>query len=163
MRKVATQELYSIDALRRFYVRRLKDGRRRSVDEPVLRVIHVQNADWATPFLLRRFNIDNRNDMIGSDFGKYVQYRRPERRGGKPLLNGKTWKVQYDPWRGVRKASFGLDYVKSFPTKNLISEVRTDQADRLMQLNTFNENGMGLFYSFFFFVILFETFFGGGS
>ena len=56
-------------------------------------MFHVQNAPWATQFLLRKFNINNRDDLIGTDFGKFVKYKRPERRGGKPFTSGKTWKT----------------------------------------------------------------------
>jgi hypothetical protein len=108
-----------------------------------MRVIHVQNADWAIPFLLRKFDIDiNNDDTIGADFGRYIRYRKPELRGGKPFLNGKTWKVRYDPWRGVNKTSFGMDYAKSFRTSGrAVNRGSASPADRIMQLNDFDENG----------------------
>ena len=83
--------------------------------EAVLRVMHVQNADWATRFLLHKFNITPRDDLVGTDFGKYVKYKRPERRGGKPFLSGKSWKTTHDPWRGISRTSFGLDYLRHYP------------------------------------------------
>ena len=57
--------------------------------------MHCQNADWAIPFLLHKFNITAQDSLIGTDFGKYVKYKRPERRGGKPFLSGKSWKTTY--------------------------------------------------------------------
>jgi len=36
-------------------------------------------------------------------------------RVGKPFLVGKSWKTIADPWRGVTKCSFGLDYMKRYP------------------------------------------------
>ncbi|KAL1962734.1 hypothetical protein VTN77DRAFT_9188 [Rasamsonia byssochlamydoides] len=134
IRKVTAQEIYTIEALRRVYTHHQQQ------DEPALRIIHVQNAPWATQFLLRKFNIEsskfNRHDLVGTDFGRYVRHRKPEQRGGKPLLNGKTWKVQYDPWRGIGKTSFGLDYVKTFRT----AAKGVDESDRLVRLNSFDEN-----------------------
>ena len=53
--------------------------------------MHCQNADWATPFLLHKFNISAQDSLVGTDFGKYVKYKRPEKRGGKTFLSGKSW------------------------------------------------------------------------
>ncbi|KAG5293831.1 hypothetical protein I7I50_04373 [Histoplasma capsulatum G186AR] len=139
MRKVAAQEIYDLEHLRRVYTNQERN------DEAVLRVFHVQNAEWATNYLLRKFNIDNRDDLVGTNFGRYVRHRRPERRGGKPFLSGKTWKVQYDPWRGISKTSFGLDYFKQHrchePTERK-ARARHEQDDslKMMELNCFDEN-----------------------
>ena len=57
--------------------------------------MHCQNADWAIPFLLHKFNMTARDSLVGTDFGKYVKYKRPEKRGGKPFLSGKSWKTTY--------------------------------------------------------------------
>ena len=57
--------------------------------------MHCQNADWATPFLLHKFNITAQDSLVGTDFGKYAKYKRPERRGGKTFLSGKSWKTTY--------------------------------------------------------------------
>lgn len=154
IRKVTAQEIYSLDALRRFYRHHHNQQNHNQQDEPALRVIHVQNAQWATQFLLRKFNIDsnsnfssknnrnNDNDLVGTDFGRYVRFKKPELRGGKPFLNGKTWKVQYDPWRGVSRTSFGLDYVKTSRTRDPVTATTvTDESDRLVRLNSYDENG----------------------
>lgn len=144
MRKVAAQEIFHKLNLRQFY---------QSQDPsttPAMRVIHVQNADWAVPFLLRKYNISTRSreEDTGSDFGRYLRYKNPEIRGGKPFLAGKTWKVQYDPWRGVNKTSFGLDYMKSFPARKRgqnhgeeSNGNHSKRRDRMMQLNDFNDDG----------------------
>lgn len=124
-----------------------------------MRVIHVQNADWAVPFLMRKFNIAAKHPHGGSpaggigvgDFGRYLRYKNPELRGGKPFLAGKTWKVAYDPWRGVNKTSFGVDYMKSFRRSTTSRTGRTAGGaadgdrrgrDRMMQLNDFDDNGI---------------------
>ena len=94
MRKVITQEINSVDDLRRLYANSER------CNEVVLRVMHRQNADWAIQFLLHKFNINARNDLVGTNFGKYVKFKRPERRGGKPFLRAKSFKTTHDPWRG---------------------------------------------------------------
>lgn len=142
MRKVAAQELYNLDALRRVYN---SPDRSSSRNDVVLRVFHVQNAPWAVRFLLRKFNIyDHRDDLVGTDFGRYVKHKRPERRGRNPFLGGRTWKVQHDPWRGVSTTSFGLDYLKAYrvcePTEH--QPVRMDDSEKLMELNYYDENGL---------------------
>lgn len=114
--------------------------------EPAMRVIHVQNAEWAIPFLVRKYNIASRSspdENVGADFGRYLQYKKPEIRGGKPFLVGKTWKVQYDRFRGVRKTAFGLDYMKGFSARR---RREGGSADRMMQLNDFDENGKFLLF-----------------
>jgi hypothetical protein len=102
---------------------------------------------------MRKFNISAKShggdaSGAGVDFGRYLRYKNPELRGGKPFLAGKTWKVAYDPWRGVNKTSFGLDYMKSFRRRSSTSTAGDgdrDRArrgrDRMMQLNDFDENG----------------------
>lgn len=92
MRKVAAQEINNIEGLRKIYINPDRS------DDAVLRVFHVQNATWAAHFLLRKFNISARDDLVGTDFGHYVQNTHRQRRG-KPLLTGKSWKATHDPVR----------------------------------------------------------------
>ena len=132
-RKVAAQEITSIEGLRKLY----SNPNRR--EQAVLRVIHVQGADWATKFLLHKFNINALDDLVGTDFGRYVKYKRPERRGGKPFLSGKSWKTTHDPWRGVSRTSFGLDYLKNYACPEPVSRGE-DAGDKLMELNYYDEN-----------------------
>ena len=56
---VAAQEFEDLNALRRFY----SDNKR--VRSAALRVIHVQNAPWATGFFLSKFNVDHSSEMVG--------------------------------------------------------------------------------------------------
>ncbi|EEQ35327.1 conserved hypothetical protein [Microsporum canis CBS 113480] len=137
MRKVSAEEIFDIQALRKVY------NNPDRTNEAVLRVFHVQNADWATEYLLRKFNIDNRDGLVGNDFGKYVRHKNPERRGGRPFLNGKTWKVQYDPWRGISKTSFGLDYLKQYnKSAHLTGHHRRSAEDdtlKMMELDSFGD------------------------
>ncbi|OKL63593.1 hypothetical protein UA08_02012 [Talaromyces atroroseus] len=141
MRKVSAQEVFNIHALHKFY--RTQQGVTAATEPPAMRVIHVQNADWAVPFLLRKFNIASRSshdENVGADFGRYLQYKKPEIRGGKPFLVGKTWRVQYDPFRGVNKTSFGLDYMKGFSVRRGNRAREESEIDRVMQLNDFDDN-----------------------
>jgi hypothetical protein len=96
-------------------------------------------------FLLRKFEIENPDDAVETDFGKYIRYKKPEMRGRKPFLNGKTWKVQYDPWRSICRTSFGLDYLKDYPKQdddywdgNGMRQV--NNPEQLMTLYALNEN-----------------------
>ena len=101
-------------------------------------MIHCQNADWAIHFLLRKFNINARNELVGTDFGKYVKYKRPERRGGRPFLSGKSWKTTHDPWRGISRTSFGLDYLKHYECPKART-VKVDQKDKMFELNYYDD------------------------
>ena len=90
--------------------------------------MHCQNADWAIQFLLHKFNITAKDSLVGTDFGKYVKYKRPERRGGKPFLSGKSWKTTYvyfgDDRSGLvlklsRKKCFGIRLTFSTPATRI--------------------------------------------
>ena len=133
-RKVVAQELDSLDGLRKLY----RDPRRGA--DANLRLLHVQNAPWATKFLLRKFNIDGRDDLVGSTFGKYAKFTKPDTRGGKPFPNAKSWRVQHDPWRGVSKTSFGFEYLKEYKVDDPLTEGRPAD-EKLMELNDYDEEG----------------------
>ena len=108
---VAAQEFENLKDLEKFYW----DSKR--VNQAALRVIHVQNATWATKFLLRKFNIDHRSEIVGMQgFSKWARYEKPRLRNGKPFPNGRSWREQTDPWRNVSRTAFGLDYLKTYHT-----------------------------------------------
>lgn len=109
-RRVVSQEFQSLKEIEGFYAD--KDR----AHQAALRVIHVQNAPWATPFLLKKFNMDHSSELVGMDFGRWAKYDKPRQRNGKPFPNGKSWRVQSDPWRNVSRTAFGLDYLKVFET-----------------------------------------------
>jgi len=135
MRKVSAQEFNNIQSLRKLYANADR-GR-----EAVLRVLHVQNAQWATHFLLNKFNISDSDDLVGTTFGRYVKYRRPERRGGKPFLSGKSWKTTHDPWRGVSRTSFGLDYLRPCEVdRRADAGSGKPSAGKMMELNCYDDN-----------------------
>lgn len=133
MRKVATQEIDSIQGLRKIYTNPERGS------EAVLRVFHVQNASWATHFLLRKFNITARDDLVGTDFGYYVKNKHRERRG-KPLLTGRSWGMSHDPWRGINRSSFGLDYLKPYKVRNPELQGRRDTTGKMMELSCYDED-----------------------
>ncbi|KAL8703884.1 MAG: hypothetical protein Q9201_002935 [Fulgogasparrea decipioides] len=133
MRKVATQEVDSVEGLRRIYTNPERGS------EAVLRVFHVQNAHWATHFLLRKFNISARDDLVGTDFGYYVKNKHRERRG-KPLLSGKSWKTTHDPWRAINRTSFGIDYLKPYKVRNPELQLRRDATGKMMELSCYDED-----------------------
>lgn len=104
--RIMAQEIQDVPGLHKFYC----SARSK---EAALRVIHVQNAPWATQYLLRKYNVDTGDDLTGMKFGKWARYTRPETRGGKPLLRGRTFRPQRDPWRAIRRTAVGLDYLKA--------------------------------------------------
>ena len=133
-RKVVAQELDCLDDLKKLY----KDPRRGA--DANLRLIHVQNAPWATKFLLRKFNIDGRDELVGSNFGRYAKSSKPDQRGGKPFPTAKSWKVQHDPWRGISKTSFGFEYLKEYQVRDQSTEGQTSE-QKMMELNGYDEEG----------------------
>ncbi|KAF2268443.1 hypothetical protein CC78DRAFT_510193 [Lojkania enalia] len=130
-RKIVAQEFQDIDGLRKYY--RNEDLSRQSA----LRVIHVQNAPWATRFLLRKFNIDASDDLIGTSFGRWAKYDKPKRRGDKPVLSGKSFRTQRDPWRGISRIAFSLDYLRHYE-KHKISD--SNSGMKMMELNNYDYN-----------------------
>lgn len=137
-RKIVAQEFWNVEGLKKFY-----DKTDRS-KEAALRVIHVQNASWATKFLLQKFNINHHNDLVGTDFGRWAKYERPQRRAGKPVLNGKTFKAQRDPWRGINRTAFGVDYLKHYERSDEGGgNQRLDDSQaavKMMELNCYDES-----------------------
>lgn len=108
---VAAQEFRDLKELERFYA---DPKRARSA---ALRVVHVQNATWATLFLLKKFNIDYPNEIVGMQgFSKWARYEKPRQRDGKPYPNGRAFREQTDPWRNISRTAFGLDYLKPYTT-----------------------------------------------
>ncbi|KAF2478000.1 uncharacterized protein BDR25DRAFT_338695 [Lindgomyces ingoldianus] len=130
-RKIVAQEFSDIDGLRRFYLNQDLS------QQAALRVIHVQNASWATRFLLRKFNIDASDDLVGTTFGRWAKYEKPQRRGGKPLLNGKTFRTQRDPWRGISRTAFGLDYLRHYAKHKVAN---SSSGMKMMELNYFDSS-----------------------
>ncbi|ORY01338.1 hypothetical protein BCR34DRAFT_546370 [Clohesyomyces aquaticus] len=128
-RKIVAQEFSDIDQLRNFY------KNQHLSQQAALRVIHVQNASWATRFLLRKFNIDASDDLVGTTFGRWAKYERPQRRGGKPVLNGKTFRTQRDPWRAISRTAFGMDYLRHYPKHKVNSSV---SGMKMMELNAYD-------------------------
>ncbi|KAI9682766.1 MAG: hypothetical protein M1829_006755 [Trizodia sp. TS-e1964] len=139
MRKVSAEEINNIDGLHKIYANPDRGK------EAVLRVFHVQNANWATRFLFKKFNIDTQNTLVGTDFGKWMWRERGlsyHRRAGKPVLSGRSWKTQHDPWRGISRSEFGVDYLKAYPVRDSSTASASDtpeQDAKMMELNYFDD------------------------
>lgn len=131
-RRVLANEFHEIDQLRRFYN---ADAPRRT---PALRVIHVQNSWWARRFLLRKFNIDPNDDLVGMSFGKWAAFTSPQRRAGRPMMTGKAFRNQRDPWRGISRCAFGMDYLKYYPPGRCDSN---KDVFKMMELQGFDSKG----------------------
>lgn len=127
-RKIVAQEFHDLDGLRKFYRNEDLSG------QAALRVIHVQNASWALKYLFEKFNIDSTNDLVGTNFGRWAKYDKPQRRGGKPVLNGRTFRTQRDPWRGISRTAFGCDYLKPYDKHKLAN------GEKMMELNRYDED-----------------------
>jgi hypothetical protein len=128
--KIFAQEFQDLDNLRNFYLQQPPST------PPALRVIHVQNASWATSFLLRKYNIDATSDVLSSSFSRWVRFSHPQERGGKPVLNGRSFRSQRDPWRGISRTAFCADYLRYYD-RNIITQPRDAKA--IMELNQYDE------------------------
>ena len=94
---------------------------------------------------MHKCNIDHRHESVNTKFGHWAQNGRPQTRAGRPLLRGKTWKTEQDPWRGIRRTAFGLDYLKAFPLDDPEadrSKLRERRQTKMMELNCYNQDGM---------------------
>lgn len=134
MRKVVALEINNEERLKKVYASSERGH------EAVLRVLHVQNAPWAISFLLKKYNISDRQDLVGTTFGRYVKFKRPESRGGKPFLSGKSWKTTHDPWRRTSRTSFGLDHLKPCRVSRdaAAAAALRHSADKMMELNCYD-------------------------
>lgn len=132
-RKTQAYEFAHVNELWDFY----KNGPGQRTDH-VLRVIHVQNAIWAREFFLKRFNITSTgDDVVATSFGRWAQYDTPQHRAGRPVLNAKSFRNSRDPWRGVSRTGFGVDYLKSYKPGKITDESKS--GFKLMELNHWGE------------------------
>ncbi|KAF2417525.1 hypothetical protein EJ08DRAFT_643499 [Tothia fuscella] len=143
-RKTQAYEFTHRRELQDFYS--LGPGKR---EDHALRIIHVQNAVWAREFLLAKFNINSGgDDVVGTSFGRWAKYDKPQYRAGRPVLNAKSFRTSRDPWRGVSRTGFGVDYLKSYKPGVIADDdiPGTGQLGfRLMALNRWEEaGGVGL-------------------
>jgi hypothetical protein len=107
----------------------------------IMRVIHVQNAEWAKRFLLKKFNLLSRDDLVGSDFGRYLHSNPVQAKGGKPMLGGRIWKTQHDPWRKITKTAFSIDYYKPYAVDESDHRTTADLIGKVMELNCYDDDG----------------------
>ena len=70
-----------------------------------------------------------------------MKNKRPERRGSKPFMSARSWKTTRDPWRGIIRTSFGLDYPKPLKVSSRSAVgARSHAKGKLMELNSYDEN-----------------------
>jgi hypothetical protein len=135
-RKTQAYEFSRVSELEEFYSK--GPGK---TSEHALRVIHVQNAVWAREYLLTKFGLSGvQDDVVGTGFGRWAKYDKPQYRAGKPVLNSKTFRTSKDPWRGVSRTGFGVDYFKSYKPGVIESGSESARVGfRFMQLNHWDE------------------------
>jgi hypothetical protein len=105
-------EIESLEGLRNYYANKER------VRNSALRIVHVQNAPWATPLLVKKYNMHHPKKIVGmQSFMQWAQYEKARVRNGKPAPTGRTWRCQTDPWRNISRTAFGIDYLKAYPTK----------------------------------------------
>ncbi|GME32988.1 putative mg2+ transporter family protein [Neofusicoccum parvum] len=130
-RRIQAQEIRSVKGLRTL----LENRELRAAS--ILRVIHIQNASWANHYILRKFNMEHDDDMVGSAFGRWARFEKPQQRAGKPVLNARTFRPQRDPWRGISRCAFGLDYLKHYDARKYNKDAE-DEKVKMMELNTYD-------------------------
>lgn len=93
-RRVKAEEISDLELLRKVY----KNGRPPDV---ALRLFHIQNWPEACKFVTHKFRLYETGDAFTGKLGfqDWIMERNMKRRGGKPLLQAKSYKVSVDPWR----------------------------------------------------------------
>ena len=144
MRKVAASEHYDLSSLQRLY------GDYPST-KVALRLFHIQNASWATYWVLKKFAIQDTAFESRTKFTQWVKQRAPKRRAGKALMNAHTWNTKHDPYRGTSTTAFGLDYLKKYAKHTSVAGENVaeteDQAWKdgqlpMMELNSYDTEGI---------------------
>lgn len=125
---------------------------------------HVQNCNWGENYLLRKHAFHSRapgvhtssgnRSTVPNDFGRWVKERLPPRRLGKLMMSSRSWKTHNDPWRGVAKTAFGMDYMKAYTCEEDLERRRRSSEDeeweeeghgdkdRVLGLQGFDDHGM---------------------
>lgn len=72
------------------------------------------------------------------------------------MMSSRAWKTHTDPWRGVAKTAFGMDYLKAYscgmdeeqrgrPVGEDL-EAGAEDRDRVLALQGFDDEGISPFY-----------------
>jgi hypothetical protein len=106
-------------------------------DNVILRIIHVQNLNSNSQkglrTLLKKYDIEieqsnGQGRDQGKSFSKFVALNKPRRLAGKPLYHARAWKAQTDHERGIRRLTFGFDYMRLVEVEDSVNhEARTSQ------------------------------------
>ncbi|KAI9837856.1 MAG: hypothetical protein M1819_006790 [Sarea resinae] len=90
-------------------------------------------------FLLKKFDIDKRDQIVGTSFGRWARFQRPQQKAGKPKLNGRTWEAKHDPWRGISRTAFSADYFQRYEV-GLSTDTSKDLIWKMMELNSYDHD-----------------------
>lgn len=139
-RKVTSQEIDDVDGLKKIYSNAVRGN------EAILRVFHVQNGSpECIEWLLKKFNINARDDLVGLDFDNYLRDRRLQKSGRKPRVSGRTWRTQHDPFRGLTKTAFGVDYFKPYRAPDPADGIEPSLHGKIMELDCLDHDDIPCF------------------
>ncbi|KAF1986381.1 hypothetical protein K402DRAFT_431339 [Aulographum hederae CBS 113979] len=118
--KVLARECETLDTLKKHYDTSLER------QSKVLRLIHVQDAPWATRFLSEKY-LGRSFEATTFNFEHLIS-SKTTKRAGKTNFNGKTFQLQRDPWRGIGKIAFSFDYLRTLPGGEVVP-IEDEQGD----------------------------------
>lgn len=95
---------------------------------------------------MQKYNITQNHDRSRNAFSQWAKYDKPQRRGGRPMLTARAFRVDKDPWREVWRTGFGFDYLRYFKTEHMHHAPAAAQDFKLMELNKWEENTEGNSY-----------------
>ena len=87
---------------------------------PPLRLIHVQNAEWAKEYFRERFMMLPEQDITTALFDNLDADGQARPKSQKPVLRAQSSGVQRDPWRGVKRAAFRFDFLRPRDRKSVV-------------------------------------------
>lgn len=51
------------------------------------------------------------------------------------MVSGKTWRTQHDPWRGLSKTAFGIDYFRPYRATDPVEGFDVKPEGKIMELD----------------------------
>jgi hypothetical protein len=96
---------------------------------------------------MQKYNITQNHDSTKNAFSQWAQYDKPQRRGGRPTLAARAFRVDKDPWRQLWRTGFGFDYLRYFKPEHMRDHAPESATDfKLTELNKWEETGDGNAY-----------------
>lgn len=114
-------------------------------EKTILRVLHVQNLNSTSQkglrTLLAKYDIEveqpsGQGRDQGKSFSKFVALNKPRRLAGKPLYHARSWPSKTDDERGIKRLTFGFDYMRLVPVEDSYNG-----DGRTSQLMAYDEDG----------------------